>query len=55
MFDLLGREIATLVDEYKEAGYHEVEFNSAALASGVYYYQLKAGSYVQSKKMVVIR
>ncbi|HSL88864.1 MAG TPA: FG-GAP-like repeat-containing protein, partial [Ignavibacteriaceae bacterium] len=55
VFDLLGREIAILVDEYKEAGYHEVEFNSAALASGVYYYQLKAGSYVQSKKMVVIR
>ena len=59
VFDVLGREVTTLVDEYKEAGYHEVEFQSAVgnrqLASGVYYYQLKAGSYVQTKKMILLR
>ncbi|MFO7526447.1 MAG: T9SS type A sorting domain-containing protein, partial [Ignavibacteriaceae bacterium] len=55
VFDVLGREVATLIDEYREAGYHEVEFNSAGLASGVYYYQLKAGSYVQTKKMIYLK
>ncbi|MFO7525652.1 MAG: YCF48-related protein, partial [Ignavibacteriaceae bacterium] len=55
VFDVLGREVATLVDEYRDASYNEVEFNSAGMASGVYYYQLKAGSYVETKKMVVIK
>lgn len=59
VFDVLGREVATLIDEYKEAGYHEVEFQSAVgslqLASGIYYYQLKAGEFVETKKMIVIR
>ncbi|MFO7523840.1 MAG: T9SS type A sorting domain-containing protein [Ignavibacteriaceae bacterium] len=55
VFDVLGRELATLVDEYKEAGYHEVKFNSAGLASGIYYYQLKAGSYVETKKMLLLK
>jgi hypothetical protein len=49
VFDVLGREVATLVDEYKEAGFHEVEFNLYSdegqnLISGVYFYQLKARS-----------
>ena len=59
VYDVLGREVATLVDEFREAGYHEVGFNSSAvgvgLVSGVYYYQLKAGSYVQTKKMMVVK
>jgi hypothetical protein len=59
VFDLLGREVAVLVDEYKEAGYHEVEFQSAVgnrlYASGIYYYQLKAGSFIETKKMILIR
>ena len=66
VFDVLGREVATLVDEYKEAGYHEVEFQSSVgslqpayrtgrLASGVYYYQLRAGDYIETKKMVLTK
>ncbi len=66
VFDVLGREVATLVDEYRDAGYHEVEFNPASgignlpagrqgLASGIYFYQLQAGSFIETKKMVVIR
>ena len=59
VYDVLGRKVTTLVDEYKEGGYHEVEFQSAVgnrqLASGIYYYQLKAGSYVETKKMVHIK
>ncbi|MFO7526770.1 MAG: M14 family zinc carboxypeptidase [Ignavibacteriaceae bacterium] len=55
VYDVLGNEITTLVDEYKPAGSHKVKFNAGALASGVYYYQLRIGGYVQTKKMILIR
>ncbi|MCK7516673.1 MAG: T9SS type A sorting domain-containing protein [Ignavibacteriales bacterium] len=61
IYDVLGNEVATLVDEYKTAGRFEVEFNSVetrhgvSLPSGVYYYQLKVGSYIQTKKMILLR
>lgn len=54
VYDLLGRQAATLVDEVKPAGSYTVELNSK-LASGVYYYTLKAGSFTQSKKMTVLK
>ena len=59
VFDVLGNEIATLVNEYKPAGSYEVEFNPVSsikpLASGVYFYQLKVGSFMQTKKMLLLR
>ncbi len=59
VFDVLGNEVATLVDEYKPAGSYEVEFKSAVgsqqLANGVYYYQLKTENFIQTKKMILIR
>lgn len=55
IFDVLGNEIATLVDEFKEAGNHTIDFNAAGLASGVYIYRLMAGSFVETKKMVLLR
>ena len=55
VFDVLGREIATLVNEYRPAGNHTVEFNGDGLASGVYIYQLKAGEYLNSKKMLLVK
>jgi len=55
VFDVLGNEIAKLVDEYKPAGRYEVEFNASALPSGVYFYQLKAGEFIQTKKMILIK
>lgn len=55
VYDVLGNEVATLVDEYKPAGRYEVEFNAASLPSGVYFYQLKAGEYIQTKKMILLR
>lgn len=59
VYDILGNEVATLVDEYKQAGTYEVEFQSAVgshqLASGVYYYQMKVGEFVQTKKMILLR
>ena len=55
VYDVLGNEIATLVDEYKAAGIYKVEYNAAALPSGVYFYQLKAGAFVKAKKMILIK
>ena len=58
VYDILGNEIATLVDEELPAGKYEIEFNLAQnsiLSSGIYFYQLKAGSFVQTKKMILLR
>jgi predicted GH43/DUF377 family glycosyl hydrolase len=55
VYDVLGNEIATLVDEYKPAGRYEVEFNAAALPSGVYCYQLRTGNYVDTNKMILLK
>lgn len=54
-YDVLGREIRTLVNEDKPAGNHTVEFNASGLASGVYIYQLRAGDYLNSKKMLMVK
>ena len=59
VFDILGNEIATLVDEYKPAGRYEVEFlaalGSRSLATGIYFYQLKSGEFIRTKKMIYIK
>jgi uncharacterized delta-60 repeat protein len=60
VYDVLGNEVATLVDEYKTAGSYEVEFNvgqhsSADISSGVYFYRLQAGSFVETKKMILTK
>jgi hypothetical protein len=55
VYDVLGREVATLVDEHKEAGYYEVEFNGSRLSSGVYFYKLVAGSYTSIKKLLLAK
>ena len=55
IFDVLGKEIATLVDEYKPAGRYEVEFDASSLPSGIYFYQLKAGLFVETKKMIMLK
>jgi len=55
VYDVLGNEIATLVNEEKPPGEYEVEFDGSGLASGVYFYQLKVGSFIQTKKMILLR
>jgi hypothetical protein len=55
VLDILGNEVTTLVDEYKSAGRYEIEFDASKLSSGVYFYQLKAGNYINVKKMVLLR
>jgi hypothetical protein len=55
VYDVLGNKVATLIDEYKSAGSYEVEFNAGALSSGIYFYTLKAGSFTQTKKLVLLK
>ena len=55
VYDILGNEIITLVDEYKSAGKYEVNFNASSLSSGVYLYKLQSGSFVATKKMILIK
>jgi hypothetical protein len=55
VYDVLGREIATLVDEYSPAGSYEVEFDAKGLSSGVYFYQLKAGVFTETKKLILMK
>jgi hypothetical protein len=55
VFDVVGREVARLVDGEISPGEHSMLFNTRNLSSGVYFYQLLAGNFVQQKKMVVIR
>jgi hypothetical protein len=55
VYDVLGREVESLVDQNQKAGSYEVNFNASKLASGVYIYRLTAGDFVQSMKMMVIK
>lgn len=55
VFDLLGKELATLVNEKKEPGYYEASFNGSNLASGLYFYRIEAGNFVETKKMMLIK
>lgn len=59
VYDILGNEIATIVDEYREAGNYEVGFDPTTLnkqtSSGIYFYQLKAGDFIQTKKMILLK
>jgi len=55
VYDALGKEIAVLVNEQKQAGEYEVEFDGSRLASGLYFYRIQAGKFTQMKKMVLIK
>ncbi len=55
VYDILGNEVATLVNEFKPAGNYEVEFYASTLTSGVYLYKLTAGEFFQTKKMMLLR
>jgi hypothetical protein len=55
IYDILGKEVAALVDEFKEAGSYNVEFNASSLSSGLYFYKLQTGNFVSTKKMMLTR
>ncbi|MDP3831725.1 MAG: T9SS type A sorting domain-containing protein, partial [Ignavibacteriaceae bacterium] len=55
VFDILGKEITTLVNEEKKSGNHKIEFNGSKLSSGIYFYQIKSGSFTATKKLVLLK
>jgi hypothetical protein len=55
VYDALGKEIQTLVNEQLSPGTYEVDFDGSNLPSGVYYYKLEAGSFTKTRKMVLIK
>ena len=55
VYDPIGNEVASLVDDIKDAGIHEVSFDAASLTSGIYFYRLQAGDFIQTKKMVLMK
>lgn len=55
VFDVLGREVATLVNESKSAGRYSIQFDASSLSSGIYFYRLQDGNFIQTKEMVVAK
>jgi|GEM_PF-2104337 len=55
IYDALGREVATLVNDFKSEGEYRVQFNGSSLSSGMYFYRLQAGSFVETKKLVLMK
>ncbi|MGA7838023.1 MAG: T9SS type A sorting domain-containing protein [Ignavibacteriaceae bacterium] len=55
VYDILGREVTTLVNEFERAGTYKVRFDASAYASGVYFYRIRAGNFIQTKKMVLLK
>jgi glycosidase len=55
IYDILGREVKTLVNELKQAGSYEVQFDASGLASGIYLYRIESGSFIQTKKMILLK
>jgi hypothetical protein len=55
VYDMLGSEVSVLVNERREAGVYEVKFDGSGLSSGVYFYRIVAGSFVQTRKLLLLR
>jgi hypothetical protein len=55
VYDIIGREVVTLVNEEKSTGNYELTWNAANLPSGIYFYQLRAGDYIKTKKMILLK
>ncbi len=55
IINAIGKQVAVLLNEEKEAGYHQVEFNAANLPSGIYFYRLQTGSFIATKKMILLK
>lgn len=55
VYDMIGKEIATLVNDVQDAGYYKVNFDASNLASGVYFYRIQAGKFTETKRMILIK
>jgi len=55
IYDLLGEELASLVNEYKPAGSYEVQFNASNFGSGIYFYKIQSDNFIETRKMVLMK
>jgi hypothetical protein len=55
VFNTLGRQVALLQNREQDAGYHEVKFDGNKLSSGVYFYRMRAGEFVETKRLLLLR
>jgi hypothetical protein len=55
VYDILGREVSTLVNEEKQVGNYKIKFNASKLTSGIYFYRMQAGSFVETKKLILLK
>jgi hypothetical protein len=55
VFDVLGREVSTLVDEVGQPGVYKVQWDGSGMPSGIYFYRLQAGEFVETKKMILLK
>jgi len=53
--DILGRRVRTLVNEHQQRGFHSVTFDGSNLSSGIYFYRIKSGKFVETKKMILLK
>ena len=55
VFDILGREVSTLVNEHQDAGYHQIYWDASGYSSGIYFYQIQAGEFIDTKKLLLLK
>lgn len=55
IYDILGRKVETLIEKQQQAGYHHVIWNAKDISTGMYFYKLQAGDYIETKKMVLLK
>jgi hypothetical protein len=55
IYDMLGNEVVSLLNEEKQPGKYEIEFNASHLSSGIYFYTLRSGTFINTKKMILIK
>jgi hypothetical protein len=55
VFDIMGREVATIVSEQMLGGTYSRQWNAANISSGIYFYRIQAGSFIETKKLVLLR
>jgi hypothetical protein len=55
LYDILGRQVVVLVNEEQDAGYYKINFNAGRLASGIYFYRIQAGNFIETKKMILLK
>jgi hypothetical protein len=55
IYNIVGQKVTTLLNDFKQAGYHVINFNASGLASGIYFYRIQSGKFTEIRKMVLMQ